>query len=75
MAEKILMFNEYTHRADGIGELHPYVILDGARSGKWFFTQWPYEVTFNEVIALCNIPEDEEIILKLKYGASRTVAH
>jgi hypothetical protein len=69
MAEKILMFDEYSHHDVERGKLTPFLVLSGHHAGKWFMTNWDYPVTLNEVGALCNIPKEELIIMKLKYGA------
>jgi len=41
----------------------PYV-----RDGKWYVIPG-HPVSFLQFVYLCNIPEDEAVILKLKYGS------
>jgi hypothetical protein len=51
-----------------------YSIIDGdciikspyTKGGKWYFHNTQYSLT--ELGKICKIPEDELIILKLKYG-------
>ena len=37
------------------------------RNGKWYLVG-SLARSFSQIVALCNIPEDEALILKLKYG-------
>lgn len=66
--ESIIYFGEYTHTCPSTGQVyHPYYDL---MRRQWRMTNWSYSIKFIEVCALCNIPEDERIILALKYNGT-----
>lgn len=65
--EQVTYFNEYSHKDPETGDTyHPYFVIEGSDKGKWKMHNWP--ITVAELGWLCDIPEDELIILKLKYG-------
>jgi hypothetical protein len=68
MSQNILMFTEYSHMDAEKGKLHPYFVVDGPQRGFWFMADFNYKLTFAEICSLCNIPEHEQLILRLKYG-------
>jgi hypothetical protein len=63
MAENILYFDEYLGSDEYGNIVHPY--LDS--KGCWCMNG--RHLTIQQIGNLCNIPEDELIILKLKYGS------
>ncbi len=38
------------------------------KDGKWYLGGLYSDLTFYDIIYLCEIPDDEALILKLKYG-------
>ncbi len=74
MAKNVLVFDEYVYTDSEHDKLHPYLVLTGPLKGTWFMTGWTYTVTLKEIGALCKIPDDELMVIALKYGPGRTVA-
>ncbi len=62
MAEQILYFKEYKGKDEFGYTVHPYFGSSGwCMNGKTY--------TLEDIGKRCNIPRDELLILKLKYGA------
>ena len=58
-----VVIENYTFTAISGKQYHPTI-----KDGKWYVSPMAGPVTFFDVVYLCNIPDDEAFILRLKYG-------
>ena len=63
MQEQEIVLNEYEYIAVTDTVYHPRV-----RGGKWYLISDQYCLSFEKIVEIFDIPEDEQIIIKLKYG-------
>lgn len=65
--ENVIYFPEWFH-TDPMGKIYNLYYVPSTR--KWWVSYWSYELTFTEVCVLCKIPDDEAIMLRLRYDGS-----
>jgi hypothetical protein len=61
--DKEIVLMDYTYTGITGGRYHP-----SYKEGKWYLMPGSAPVSFLWIVTLCNIPEDEALIIKLKYG-------
>ena len=63
MKEQEITFREYTFTAMSGKSYHPIF-----KNSKWYIVNRMFSYSLLDIAHLCSIPDDELIILKLKYG-------
>jgi hypothetical protein len=61
--EQEIVLNEYSFIAISGNRYHPVF-----KDRKWYIINTIYHLSLLDIAQLCQIPEDEVLILKLKYG-------
>ena len=54
---------EYTFTGLTGNEYHPFI-----KDGKWYVSPMAGPVSFFDVVYLCKIPDEEALMMRLKYG-------
>ena len=63
MVDNRIFLTEYTYTAISGRTYHPSI-----KNGEWYLLPGAHPTDFLIVVWKCNIPDDEAMLLKLKYG-------